>query len=273
MSFSDAEISNYDGKPVMLYEFERDGTYWRYAESDEDVVAAGVAYSSLVAESSGITQSGDTTQDEFTIKVPIDLEIVQMYLRLSPSTKLNVRIRRWQRDIDAAAIVWVGRLDRVKVEDDATASVVCRNALASLEGEGLRLTWGRGCPHMLYDGQCRVNRDDFKVTGEVTAKTGNSITCDAFDTPQFGVLYGGFVEWTSTDGFIERRPIVGHNNSTLTVLVRGSLATLNVGDTISAFYGCARTPTVCQEVFNNLPNYGGFPCLPGKSPFDGNPVF
>ena len=48
---------------------------------------------------------------------------------------------------------------------------------------------------------------------------------------------------------------------------------LRVGQDVVAYPGCARTIAICQSKFNNAPNFGGVPGLPGKSPFDGTPIF
>ena len=47
---------------------------------------------------------------------------------------------------------------------------------------------------------------------------------------------------------------------------------LEIGSEITLYPSCDRTTTGCN-LFDNLPNYGGFPHLPGKSPFDGSQVF
>jgi hypothetical protein len=48
---------------------------------------------------------------------------------------------------------------------------------------------------------------------------------------------------------------------------------LYYGLAVNAYPGCNRTTTECVDKFDNLDNYGGVPDLPGKSPFDGDPVF
>jgi hypothetical protein len=42
---------------------------------------------------------------------------------------------------------------------------------------------------------------------------------------------------------------------------------------VAAYPGCPRTIAVCDARFANHLRYGGVPHLPGKSPFDGDPVF
>lgn len=49
------------------------------------------------------------------------------------------------------------------------ATIICRTLLHSFLRTGLRLSWTRGCPHMLYDSECRVNPADFAHETEILA--------------------------------------------------------------------------------------------------------
>jgi uncharacterized phage protein (TIGR02218 family) len=271
MSFSTTEISNAGGAPITLYEFERDSTTWRYAVADDDVTVGETVYTALSATNESITQSGDTTQDEFKITVPITLTIAQMYLNSAPSTRLNVRVRRVHAGDTEAPVVWVGVLDRVKAISDAEAEIYCRNALASLRRGGLRLTWSRQCTHMLFDKQCTRNRAFFNRTATVLSIAGSVVTAPGLAGTPVGALLAGYLEWTTADGFIERRTITDDQDGIVTLL--GGAASLTAGMSVTGYYGCVRTPEMCQDTFSNLPNYGGFPHIPSRNPFDGNPVF
>ena len=55
-------------------------------------------------------------------------------------------------------------------------------------------------------------------------------------------------------------------------LLGGSYSLL-VGTSVYGYIGCQRTAQYCNDVVGNLDNYGGFEQMPGRSPFDGNPVF
>jgi len=271
MSFTATEISNSDGLPVILYQFQRDGIYWRYAASDENVTLSGNTYTALAISHDSIVQSGETTQDEFKISVPITLSVAQQYLNNTPSSTLNVTVRRLHRGDTEAPVIWVGTLDRVKAINDATAEMICRNALATLARGGLRLGWTRQCTHMLHDSQCKVLKDSFRRDGFVTAITGLVVTSPGLAGTPVGALLGGYIEWTTAEGYVERRTVVADGDGTVTVL--GTLIGLEVGDAIIGYFGCPRTAVACDTIFSNLANYGGFPHIPEKSPFDGDPVF
>lgn len=57
-----------------------------------------------------------------------------------------------------------------------------------------------------------------------------------------------------------------------TIQAFGDTSEIHPGMIIAVYPGCQRTMVAC-ETFSNLDNYGGFPSMPGKSPFDGTPFF
>ncbi|MGP1665642.1 MAG: phage BR0599 family protein, partial [Rhodanobacter sp.] len=75
----------------------------------------------------------------------------------------------------------------------------------------------------------------------------------------------------SYTGALERRGIDEHLGKQLRLL--GKSDGLLEGMDVKAYPGCQRTSAVCAAKYNNLLNYGGYPHLPGKSPFDGDPLY
>lgn len=271
MSFSAFEISNDDGRPIMLFEFQRDATIWRYAAAAEDILVGATTYAAETVSCESITQSGDTLQDEFKITAPLTLPVVQAYLNNSPTASLAVRVRRVHAGLADAPIVWVGVLDRVRALDDASAELVCSSALASLETGALRLAWTRTCTHMLFDNECKASKITFSRTATVAAITGSVVTAAGLAGIPAGALRGGYLEWTTADGFVERQTIVDDGNGL--VALAGPALGLTVGATVVGYFGCPHTAEACNSIFNNLANFGGFRHLPRRSPFDGSPVF
>jgi uncharacterized phage protein (TIGR02218 family) len=271
MSFVATEISNASGQPAVLFEFQRDNVVWRYAALDVDVVVGSDTYAAETISCDEIVQSGDSLQDEFKIIVPMTLPVVLSYLNSAPTGTLAVRVRRQHFGISAAPVVWVGTLDRVRAVSDASAELICTNALASLESGGLRLAWTRTCTHMLFDAECKASRDTFKRVATVSGIAGLVVTAAGLAGAPVGVLRGGYLEWTTAEGYVERQTIIADNNGSVTLLAAAN--GLTSGMSVTAFFGCPRSAQACSDIFNNLANFGGFPHLPQKSPFDGTPVF
>jgi hypothetical protein len=152
----------------------------------------------------------------------------------------------------------------------------------SISDEGIRLTGEAASSefqitlpafaHMLYDpATCKVDKADFRVDGTVVAAHGQIVTCDEFAGFADGWFTGGFIEYLLPTGFLETRMINRHLGASVRVL--SPVLGMAAGDPVVAYPGCKRTVRACIDKFNNYDNYGGFPHIPGRSPYDGQPVF
>ena len=283
MSYDQLECSNYDGIPTNLYEFSLGYNYWRYASGENDVAIDGlemiggvlttkkVTYTATPISDSGIVQSGDTTNDDFTVTMPFNSAVRTLFIGTPPSSTVYLTMRRCNRGDEEAPIVWVGEVRSTKVESLAEMKVVCRALTATLNRPGLRLSWGRGCPHALYDRNCRVNKASYAIAIQIQGLTGAAIVSSALGVLPSNHLSGGFFEFERLPGVLDRRAIESHSGSGLIVL--GTTYGLSVGDWITVYPGCNRTASTCNTKFNNLANYGGFPHMPSKTPFGFDPIF
>lgn len=273
MSFEAKEQSIQDGKPVVLYAFNRGAKRWCYTSADRDIEYGGDTYSKIGAISdSGFTQSGQATVDDLKVTISASSGIAAIYHGTPPSDTVYLTVRNMHYGDGFAVIQWVGIVQQVRQASAAKAEIVCQALGATLQREGLRLGWDRMCPHTLYDHRCKVDKTAYVVeVAAITGLTGVHITAPEFDTKPDHHFDAGFVEWDLGDGVIERRPVEVHLGDTVTLLAFTD--GLAIGDSLRIYPGCRRTITECDEKFDNHLNYGGFPLLPGKSPFDGNPVF
>ena len=144
--------------------------------------------------------------------------------------------------------------------------VGCEPISSSLRRPGLRRHYQLGCPHVLYGDQCRADKAAATVTTTVAGISGNSLTLPpgwngAFSAAQFTE---GMVEWTNDDGATERRKILSVSGNVL--LIGGLLRDLDVSDSVNAVLGCNHQMSDCQDVFDNIHNFGGCPWIPTKSP-------
>jgi hypothetical protein len=75
----------------------------------------------------------------------------------------------------------------------------------------------------------------------------------------------GFVEWQTAQGNLETRSIL-QITATDTLLLSGFHTGLEVGDSITAVLGCQRNLDDCENLHNNVNNYGGQAWLPVDNP-------
>jgi uncharacterized phage protein (TIGR02218 family) len=275
MAYSDFEISNADGQPVALYTFQYGNTYWYYCTADENQTVGGITYEALAITDEGVTQGG-SDQNDLQIRTRADHPVALLFRNRQPSGKVWLSVRRWHiGDPDEETpLLWSGTIVNVVTSDRATAQLAGRSLGGSYDRNGLRLAWSRMCPHVLYGIGCNNSgsnaKEDHAYPHTIATVDGIRFTVTSYAAPSEGSFTGGFMEWIRDDGSLDRRGIESHDGNDFLVL--GSTDGLEVGTAVTLYPGCPRNTDGCKR-FNNLPNYGGFPHLPGKSPFDGTPVF
>lgn len=275
MTFDAREISIAGGRPIRLYEFTRSTTSWTYCSADRDVAWQTKTWKSLPISDDGVRISGETSADLLKVTAPGTLEVAQLYRGAPPSDEIWLTMRDYhdgETDVPASAIVaWIGTISGVRWPQVDRCEIACQSLAASMDRPGLRLTWERTCPYAVYDLNCRVNRDLYRLAGTVQSLDGVKINSGAFAARPNGYFSGGFVSWPVSGGGVEQRGIESHVGGDLVLL--GGTAGLVLGMEVTAYAGCDQTAATCNDKFGNILNHGGVRHLPGRSPFDGNPVF
>lgn len=275
LSTRQAEMTSYDGRPVQLFDFNRGTIHWRYARADQDIMFQGFLYAALPGISeSGVQQNTEAADNDMAITVPNDSDISQLYVANTPTDRMYVTI--WVYDVDAAAddrgrLYWKGSVAGKAAGDNGSAKLNCQDLAVGFSRSGLRLAWEKGCPHTLYDTECKVDRTTVAVTGSVLSASGNNLQAAILDSYVDGWFAGGFCEWEIATGVFQRKGIESHVGASVTLI--GGSGGLAVSDTVVFYPGCAHTIAVCSSKFGNHLNFGGVQYMRGTSPFDGSPVF
>lgn len=271
MTYNTLEISNESGKPVALYEFQYGNTFWRYNTSVEDIPLGGNDWLAHTITDDGVTQGG-SDQNDLQISVQANNPVAALFRNTQPSGKVWLKVRRYHiGDPDSETpLLWAGTVVNATLTDPATVQMSCRSLGGTYDRNGLRLAWDRMCPHPLYGPGCFVDKSEHAYPRTIATMSGTNFSCEAHSEPEEGSFTGGFLEWERPDGSFDRRGIENQTGNDFRVL--GTTDGLEVGFEVTIYPGCVRNTANCK-LFSNLPNYGGFPHLPGKSPFDGSPVF
>lgn len=285
MSFNSLETSIDDAQPVFLYTFSRTGKSWYYNSSEYDITITGITYLAAPVSVGETVSSGDTQGESFDVLLPTNTAFCAYLDSITTSAEIYVRIRKAHILIDADTGVITPPASVVDTQAyqfglytgvDRSAinfrKLNCSSLSQSLTREGLRLSWSRNCPHILYGLGCRVDKAPYGVTvaagvivdGELATATEAALQPD-------GYYSGGFVQWESSAGVVETRGIEKHVGINLTIF--GSTHGLGGGSAYTIYPGCNRTAEDCNTKFSNILNYGGIQHMPGKSPFDGTPVY
>lgn len=267
MTYDALERSDELGRPNRLYEFDRGGLITRYTSSARDITYDSEVWSSYLGgiSDSGVQQIGAGETDQFTIRTAWDFPPALLFLGTPPSTPVSVTVRRFHTDDDTAPVIWVGEVRAVRRRDEGVAEIICESLMSGLNTAGLRLAYSRGCPHFVYDSQCRVVKASFAHSFTVTAKTGNTLTVTGLGAFAADYFLGGFIEWEIATGINERRDIESSTGTVLTLL--GLTDGIPVSTVGTAYPGCQRNAKDCVDKFSNGDNYGGCKDMPGDSPF------
>jgi len=271
MPFDNTESSTFGGAPIRLYEFRRGGKRWYYTTAEKDVTLTvggeEVVFLATASNDDGVTQSGDTTRNELVIHLPYDNPIVELFRGTPPLDEVAIITRSNHYGEGDAPIIWWGRVVQSSRVDDAQSSLTCQPRINSYSRGGLRLCWERNCPHGLYDFGCKVNRADYAIGGTILSAVGNVVRAAAYASKPDGWFSGGMIEWDLGDDTYDRRMVQSHDGEYLTIY--GGTDGITPGNTVRAYPGCGRDEDTCFEKFSNFDNYGGYPFMPGESPFGG----
>lgn len=270
MALEDYELSTENAKPVYLYAFSLGARVWRYAASASDVLTAdGYVWAASAISHDGVKQTGEAASDALTLTAPITIAPAQLFLVSPPGGQVLLRI--FQKDLADPEVyaIYAGEVTQVNFPDPGVADITCETLSVSLRREGLRFGWQRACPYAVYDPlTCKVNKAAYAVTTTITAISGFDVTVAA--TLTANVYAGGFLQLSHPVKGVENLGLEAQTGNTVRIF--GAMQDLSVGQVVTLYRGCARTPAACQQ-FGNYANYGGVPNMPGTSPFDGNNPF
>lgn len=278
MTYDDLERSTEAGRPLELYVFTLGALVWRYTTADRNILIDGNEYFAATLLATNIQQTGEYVNDVLSIDVPVWIAPAQLFMTATPSYPITVEVFYQHVNSTDIVVAYIGEIRQVDFPAPGRAKLSCESLMSTMSREGLRLAWQRACPYALYDPTtCKVDKALWKIDFIVLAIDGFTVDV-ALDTTQLADHFsGGFMEWAHPIRGLEflaiethTALIVGESNARFTLF--GSPGELFEGARGSAYPGCRFTPAACTA-FNNFDNYGGVPDMPGKSPFDGDPVF
>lgn len=281
MAYDILESSNELGRPAEFYSFMLGPNTWRYTTADVDVIAGGFTWTAAAIKSDSVKFTGETSNDAFSLDVPSWIAPAQIHMASAPSTPITMTQYTKHHGDSEMLVSYIGEVSQVGFPMPGRAKIICLNTSGSLNREGLRLSWQRTCAYALYDPlTCKVDKATWQQALVVLQINGAVVNIELAGTLRDTDFFNnGFMVWThpmrgneylAIERSVKVAPAVNSVNTQL--LLQGDPGELFEGATGFVLPGCNFTPTNCQA-FANYDNYGGAPDLPGRSPFDGQPVF
>jgi uncharacterized phage protein (TIGR02218 family) len=256
-------------RPLQLYEIYTDPNIsqptHRYVANNQDITFGGVIYTALAIKRGSIKSEEGTIISDLEVGLDnVDLEFKNLIAGGYLSRKRIVIKLVFNGYLTSSAnyiTLLDGFLDEPKGDDSWVTMTV--KPFPLLEREYPRRMFQTGCNWYLGDNQCTIDRTPFIVEG--TTEEGNTsqvIIVSGGDDNYFVPGYFVIIEpGHSLEGV--SRPIAISDGTSVTLRVAlPAIPESGIAYRIQKI--CAKNIEACEEEFNNLINFGGFPYSPIK---------
>lgn len=262
-TWQDDEEGAETSQPREGIEIITPATTWRIATGSRDIVIDGQTYRAQPADRGkvGLSFVGETR--ELEIRLPVSHAFAQRYIAaIVPPRSVLVNVYRKQVTSGSRERIWQGKVTTASVDGHVASFLAPSTSGETITRRLPVLTAGRGCPHVLYDDNCKVPRASFTVTTTVTSHGGAVVTVASVGSIPSAV-FGELIHVASGERMtIFAQSGVGDRALTLQFPIHE----LADGDTVQIAAGCAHDITTCAVTFENQANFGGAPHMPFDNP-------
>lgn len=275
MTFGARETSRLNGRPFHLYTIRfgpevKSAFYYTNltTEFTHGVDGDGdpIVYSPLPISHGEIVASGNLDRSNMPIRIPDQGDVPDLFREGAPSSVVSITIRQAHHGDGDVKVAWVGKTVGHSYEG-VEMVLECESVAASMRRAGLTRKYQLMCPLVLYGAQCRANKAAATITREIVSANGAIVTLapDWEADARKDKYVGGVAAWTAASGRAERRRIIRRPDAT-TLILDSPAASLVGGVSLSLTLGCDHTMTDCQDLHDNIQNYGGQPAIPLTNP-------
>lgn len=264
-TFEEGQGFGFVGIPVEGYEWQQGATVWRDTSADRNQTFSGGTFTPVFVHRDAMDFSQEDTSQNLNVTVDKLHPVAQLFRSYNPATVVTLTIYRKHRSDEEQIIIFVGKVVSCNFEGPQ-ATLVCAPVSHVFRR---RLPWTLFqplCNWVLYSTPCGLDKDDFKVSGFVSAIGATSIRSTGFATKPDGWFDNGWVELATG----EMRFVISHVGDTVSLAV--AFPSVSIGAAIDGFAGCNLSETECRVKFDNIENHLGFPRIPTRNPFDGSLV-
>lgn len=261
-TFDEDEASVEDSTPREGVVISYPVATYRIAIGDQDLVIDGNTYTATTSDRDALSASMSGDSQDMVLNIPCSHPIVKRWFANGVPPRLVTAVLYRKQAGGESRRMFGGSVMGVSVNDHM-ASLQIKTKLSQIATIRIPvITAGRDCPHVLYDDNCRVDREDFVVDSTIVHVAGRVVTVASMGAhPDSWAKYGEF--WHTFSG--EKVSISEHSGNTLTL--QYGLNSMKEGQAVKVFAGCGRNfLDDCVAKFSNPHNFGGFPNLPIKNP-------
>jgi len=255
------EYSQQDGLPFECYKFTHNKIEYLYTSKKEDVslpitengLTRTERYYADYIQRSALSPGSEGAEAELTITVSKDCAVAMLYQGAPPEEQVEVRILRFHApDYERYDVLFYGRITQASFENSqCSLTVKLENWLDKELPNGMYQYF---CNNTLFDGECRLKREDYKIQAMVNKTEGLTVFSTAFANYPDGYFSGG-VLW-----FDGRARVVDEHTGDRCIL-RYPFTKPAYGQ-IEAAPGCDKKFSTCAAKFANTLNFSGFMYMP-----------
>ncbi len=263
MTFEAYENSQQSGRPVELFHFSIGAEDFRYTSAEDVIYFGGYNYIPRQISRNSVKESGDAQGGTLSVELPLADLVCLRYIGIAEPAPMHLLVTRVHRDdLSDARTVWMGRLTSVAYTKNGTlAKMTFLPVKSGLRRQIPHYKYQALCNHVLYGSACQVVSGSFKFTGTASGASTSSITV-------VGLTASKGAGW-ATGG-----KCVVNGDARLILAQPTDVLSLSLpfrddpdGQAIEVYAGCDHNHTTCDSKFSNAINYGGFPFVPTKNPF------
>ncbi len=259
------EHSQQDGLPIECYKFTNGDTSFLYTSHCEDVnivitengATRTETYFADYVERDTLKPCSKDDSPSLVVSVSKDSPVGMLYQGPPPEIPLKMALKKiHKQDNTLVDVIFWGVVSQANFEDS-----VCKLTIKQENWLSKELPKGKKkyfCNNVIYDEDCKLNEDDYKVNFIIDYASGTTIRSTTFALYADGYFNGGLMR---------------HGNN-----VR--MVDAHVGDTISLRYpfsdtprneavispGCDHLFSTCVAKYNNSLNFTGCPYVPPTDP-------
>jgi uncharacterized phage protein (TIGR02218 family) len=166
-----------------------------------------------------------------------------------------------QNNAAVGVIVWfqglVGEVDIGR----SLITVKANSMTALLRNQMPRRLWQPSCTHVFGDAMCQFDRTSLNSTLQCIAGSSQGEIVTAISPNPSNLYDGGTITniYGANAGYTRG---ISQVQGSIVFLTVPFIYPVNTGDTFELLPGCDHQVTTCQNTFNNLSHYGGFPYIP-----------
>lgn len=253
---------------VFLYHITYGDKNFYYTNANKNILFNNTLYLAIPIQHGDMDNNSDeVTKAKVELNITNQCDYIANMLNQYDAYLTDIKIMRYYLTTGDVETEFIGRLSTIEFSvKDANCSFV--NLLYDTQRYAMRMIYQRQCPFALYGGQCKVNKfeHETRTDAELWTRIDDFHLQFSGEIPAY-TLGGIIVLPNKTPVFVRN---VENNVVTTSRPVYDSYMTNADNPYVLIYKGCDRSIKMCNEVFANSENYGGFVKLPIDNPIKKN---